>query len=50
MIIIRVERAEDYPKVRWINELAFGRPNEAFLVDALRESAHPQVSLVALKD
>lgn len=50
MITVRAETAEDYSQVRRVNELAFGRPNEALLVDALRESAHPQVSLVALKE
>jgi putative acetyltransferase len=50
VITVRAETAEDYSQVRRVNELAFGRPNEALLVDALRESAHPQVSLVALKE
>jgi putative acetyltransferase len=30
--------------------LAFGQPQEASLVDALRASAHPHVSLVAVED
>jgi putative acetyltransferase len=30
--------------------LAFGRPQEAALVDALRAAAHPHVSLVAVED
>lgn len=47
MISIRRETAEDIPAVRRVNELAFGRPNEADLVDALRVAAHPSISLVA---
>jgi len=37
----------DHPRVFAVHEAAFGRPNEATLVDALRASAHPQISLVA---
>jgi len=48
MITVRAERAEDIPDVRRINEAAFGQPNEAALVDALRAAAHPQISLVAV--
>ena len=50
MITIRAENAEDIPAVRRVNELAFGRPNEAALVDALRPAAHPQLSLVAVEN
>ena len=50
MTIVRAETAADYPAVRQINELAFGRPNEAVLVDKLRAVAEPQISLVAVKD
>ena len=50
MTIVRSETAEDYPAVRQVNELAFGRPNEAVLVDKLRAVAEPQISLVAVKD
>src|ERR1044071_9542435 len=47
MTIIRAERPEDHESVRRINELAFGRPAEANLVDLLR--GVPNVlSLVAL--
>jgi len=31
-----------------VNELAFGRPNEALIVDALRAEARPTISLVAV--
>jgi putative acetyltransferase len=50
VITIRAENAEDIPAVRRVNELAFGRPNEAALVDALRAAANPQVSLVAVEN
>ncbi|HXU37840.1 MAG TPA: N-acetyltransferase [Blastocatellia bacterium] len=48
--LIRTETTEDHGPVRLVNELAFGQPNEADLVDALRENAHPCISLVALVD
>jgi putative acetyltransferase len=47
MITIRAETAGDIPAVRRVNELAFGQPDEADLVDALRAAAHPHISLVA---
>lgn len=50
MITIRAENAEDIPAVRRVNELAFGQPDEAALVDALRAASDPQISLVALAD
>ena len=50
MIEIRAERAEDAAAVGRVNELAFGRADEAALVDALRAAADPHVSLVAVED
>lgn len=50
MIAIRAEKTEDHESVRRINELAFGQPNEADLVDALRAKARPYISLVAIDD
>jgi len=50
MITIRAETAEDIPAVRRVNELAFGQPDEADLVDALRANAHPHISLVAASE
>ncbi|HEX8650143.1 MAG TPA: N-acetyltransferase [Pyrinomonadaceae bacterium] len=44
---IRAEKPEDHLAVRQVNEQAFGRPDEAALVDALRKSADPHISLVA---
>lgn len=48
MIVIRAETIEDQAEVRRVNELAFERPNEADLVDALREKAAPIIALVAM--
>ncbi|HWT03060.1 MAG TPA: N-acetyltransferase [Pyrinomonadaceae bacterium] len=50
MVTIRAEKAEDIAAIRRVNELAFGQPNEAALVDALRAVAEPQISLVAVAD
>jgi putative acetyltransferase len=50
MLVIRAETAEDIPAVRRVNELAFGQPDEADLVDALRATAQPHISLVAVSD
>ena len=50
MVTVRAEIAEDIPAVRRVNELAFGRPNEAALVDALRAAASPYISFVAVED
>ncbi|HEV7904323.1 MAG TPA: N-acetyltransferase [Pyrinomonadaceae bacterium] len=50
MISVREESGADVPAVRQLNELAFGRTEEASLVDALRASAHPRVSLVAVEN
>ncbi len=50
MVIIRPESEEDYEVVRRINELAFGRPSEAALVDALRTAAPSCLSLVAERE
>lgn len=48
MIIVRAERTEDLEAIHRINERAFGQPNEANLVDALRANATPFISLVAI--
>lgn len=44
---IRAETPEDYSAVHVVNEEAFGSSGEAELVDALRKSAGPYISLVA---
>lgn len=46
---VRLERAADTAQVRVVHERAFGRPDEANLVEVLRDSAGA-VSLVALVD
>lgn len=47
LIQIRSELPTDHERVGAIQTAAFGRPDEADLVDALRTSARPQLSLVA---
>jgi putative acetyltransferase len=47
MVIVRAETPEDIVAVRQVNEAAFGRVEEAALVDALRAAACPHISLVA---
>ena len=48
MIRIREEQIDDLPSVRRLNALAFETESEADLVDVLRESAQPVMSLVAV--
>jgi len=50
MINVRPETEDDYGEVRRVNECAFGQANEARLVEALRPTASPQISLVAVLD
>jgi putative acetyltransferase len=47
MISIREERPGDIQAIRAVNEQAFGQPQEAKLVDKLRTSCNPLLSLVA---
>ena len=49
-MIIRKEAPADVAAVHRVNELAFGQPAEAKLVDALRTAARPFISLVAEDD
>ncbi|MEA2008625.1 MAG: N-acetyltransferase [Chloroflexota bacterium] len=49
-MLIRTEEEKDYTAVRAVNVAAFETPAEANLVDALREHAHPFISLVAEED
>ncbi len=48
MIIIREGRQEDEGAVRAVNEKAFGQPDEADIVDRLRQSCPCLLFLVAL--
>jgi putative acetyltransferase len=50
VITIRAERPEDISAVRQINQLAFGQPDEAELVDKLRQACAESLSLVAEED
>ena len=50
MATIHYERPDDRPAVREVNELAFGRPAEAELVDRLRERGKVTLSLVAVEN
>ncbi|MFH1484779.1 MAG: N-acetyltransferase, partial [Chloroflexota bacterium] len=50
MIHIREERPEDAIEIRSVNEKAFGQPQEANIVDKLRQSCSGLLSLVALVD
>ena len=50
MLFIRGERPEDIAAIHEVYELAFGRPAEADLVDALRASRKATLSLVAVED
>lgn len=47
MITIRFETASDIETIRKINNLAFNQPDEADLVDKLRDSCSDLLSLVA---
>lgn len=49
-VSIRAEAEDDVRAVHEVNTSAFGSPQEARLVDALRMAAQPLVSLVAEKD
>ena len=47
MISVRLEKPEDISSIRTINELAFGQPVEADIVDNLRQNCLDVLSLVA---
>ena len=44
---IRPETAADLESIRQVNRLAFGRDDEARLVDSLRDDQYARISLVA---
>jgi putative acetyltransferase len=50
MLTIRDETPEDISAIHSIHTAAFGRPNEADLVDALRRHHALTLSLVAVQD
>ena len=47
-LTIRPERPADVPAIRTVNERAFGQPDEAALVDAIRTRGERSISLVAV--
>lgn len=49
-VILRPEIPADHAEVRRVNELAFSRPAEADLVDALRAAGAATLSLVAVHE
>ncbi len=50
MIVVQAERPEDRVAVLRVSQLAFGRPDEGTLVEALRDALHGAViSLVAVE-
>jgi putative acetyltransferase len=50
MLCIRGEQPEDITAIHEVHELAFGRPDEADLVDAVRARGKASLSLVAVED
>lgn len=48
MIEIREEKQEDHDAVRFVNDQAFGTPEEGRIVDKLREICKETISLVAV--
>jgi putative acetyltransferase len=48
--IVRPEQPSDLAAIHEVEALAFGRPNEANLVDALRANGQATLSLVAVDD
>lgn len=50
MIRVRPERTEDHEAVCRLNDLAFGGPLEARLVDTLRDAVSTFISLVAVRE
>jgi putative acetyltransferase len=50
MTIVRSETPEDFTAIRRVNELAFGSPAEADIVESLRTRRKATLSLVAVED
>ena len=50
MVNIHPERVEDASRVRQVNELAFGQPAEADLIEKLQRACTDSLSLVAEED
>ena len=50
MFVIREEQSGDEPQIRILNQRAFGRTEEADIVDKLRQSCTIKKSLVAFSN
>ena len=50
MTIIRKEETEDIAGIRLVNQRAFGQPQEADIVDALRDACPEGLSFVAVEE
>lgn len=50
MVFIRHEKSKDTKKIHFLLQQAFGRPDEADLVDTLRERGKFTLSMVAIHD
>ncbi len=50
MLTIRLETPEDVEYIRYVNEQAFGRENEAKLIEELRNRGALTISLVAVQN
>jgi putative acetyltransferase len=50
MVSVRHEQPQDIPLIQKVNELAFGRTNEAELVNRLRDGGAGTLSLVAVEE
>jgi len=50
MVLVRPEQTADAAAIRLVNERAFGQPQEADLVENLRQSCPELISLVAIAD
>ena len=48
MVTMRSEQPEDIPAIHDVHAIAFGQPQEADLVDALRRAGALTMSLVAV--
>ena len=49
MVLIRKQQPADIPRIREVNTQAFGQPEEADLVDTLRERCPEALELVAVR-
>ena len=50
MVTVRLETPGDVEAIRHVNDQAFGRENESWLIDKLRERGVLTISLVAVQD